>query len=111
MTYHETPLGGWSEPDHMGYGANGYPVRCMRGWGPGTCREFAGAHLRTTAAMTTAHVPLVVTSHTTRAQIQAEIWWLRCAQRGAVIPSTAREWAEQADALLDQLLALEPEPA
>lgn len=41
MTYHETALGGWSEPDHVGYGANGYPVRCMCGWGPGTSHEFA----------------------------------------------------------------------
>lgn len=66
--------------------------------------------------MTTAtHVPLVVTKHTTRAQIQAEIWYWRGEQAKAVIPSTAREKAAEYDVLLevlmDQLLACEPEPA
>ena len=47
----------------------------------------------------------------TRAQIQAEIVELRGKQRHACIPSTAREYADAADLLLDALLALEPEPA
>jgi len=54
--------------------------------------------------MTTAHIQ-------TRAEIQAAIVVLRGRQRGACIPSTAREYAAEADLLLDQLLALEPEPA
>lgn len=61
--------------------------------------------------MTTAtHIPLVVTKHTTRAEIQAEIHYHRELQRKAVIPSTAREHGDRADGYLDQLLALEPEP-
>lgn len=62
--------------------------------------------------MTTAakHVALVVTKHTTRAEIQAEIWYWR-RERAACIPSTAAEHGAQADVLLDALLALEPEPA
>jgi hypothetical protein len=54
---------------------------------------------------------MTTTSSRTRAQIQAEIVVLRGKQRHACIPSTAREYAEDADRLLDELLALEPEPA
>lgn len=65
----------------------------------------------TTAAKHVAHVALVVTKHTTRAEIQAEIWYWRREQRAACIPSTAAEHGAHADVLLDALLALEPEPA
>ena len=53
----------------------------------------------------------VVTLTTTRAEIQHEIRELRRLARIAVIPSTALEYAAEAEALLDPLLAREPEPA
>ena len=63
--------------------------------------QLAGARKQ---AMTTARIQ-------TRAEIQAAIVALRGRQRGACIPSTAREYAADVDVLLDKLLALEPEPA
>ena len=57
------------------------------------------------------HIPLDLATHPSRAQIQAEVWYLRREQAKAVIPSTARERGLLVDPYLDALLALEPEPA